>query len=206
VLKESFIGPIVDDHGQWRRRAQPTQWFPDWNHTIDGILPPWRLGNDAYYDPSIASAPPINNVGRWFCAVGVFGPAVGDPERRPQLMLTSSIWAFPDGRYPIALSVERANEPGAGVFYWDPETSFTWGVWHRIEIQLEGRIVTLLLDGRSLVQAPLHESFIGEIGGFHFGAYGGIGGITPPDPVPPEVDFPQGAFCYKANHFVAVRR
>jgi len=45
------------------------------------------------------------------------------------------------------------------------------------------------------------------MGGLHFGAYGGLFGdnLTPGEPYPEE-DFPQGAFCYKTNHFVAVRR
>jgi len=120
-------------------------------------------------------------------------------------MFSVNIWSYPDGRYPIALKIV-SYPPGNDKFYWDDNTTFIFGQKHRIEAQLVDRTISVFLDQRLLLQAPIDDDYIGELGGFHFGAYGSWPWSSSDVPLPPGVDFPEGAFCYKANHFVAVRR
>lgn len=206
VLREIFTGPPTYRPGGMYRRAQPGKSYY-WEGRRDAYVHfPWKLGNTVYYDQSMA--PALFNDGqdlRWLNAIGGFGPVRSDPAGEPKHMFSVDIWALPDGRYPIALKIV-SYPPGNDQFYWDENKVFTFGEIHRIEVQLVDRIISVFLDQRLLHQAPIDDDFLGELGGFHFGAYGGFDWPSESEPVPPGVDFPEGAFCYKANHFVAVRR
>jgi hypothetical protein len=206
ALKETFTGPPTYRPGGYYRRAQPGKSYY-WEGRIGAYInPPWKLGNTAYYNSSIA--PALFNNGqdlRWLNAIGGFGPIQSDPGGEPKHMFSVDIWVPSDGRYPLALKIV-SYPPGDDKFYWDPDKVITFGEKHRIETQLVNRTLSVFLDGSLLHEAPIDDDFTGELGGFHFGAYGGWPWPSESEPLPPGVDFPEGAFCYKANHFLAVRR
>jgi hypothetical protein len=205
ALKEVFTGPPIYSPGEYNRRAAPGMWFHDGEHTVKVIPPPWKIGHDAWYDPGMAPAY-INETRdkiRWLNLISGFGPLVGDQDRRPTLMFTFGV-VIHEG-VPIC-DFSLVNPSGPSEYHWNAENVFTFSEKHRIEAQLVGRNLSVFLDGRLQYEGLINEAFIGELGGFHFGAYGGFPWPDAGVPIPPGVDFPEGAFCYKANHFLAVRR
>lgn len=209
ALKETFTGPPVYNPGEYNRRAQLGKSFPDGEHTVNGIAPPWKIGNDVWYDQSMAPAY-INERGeiRWLNLISGFGPVQSDSTEQPKHMFSVDVWApLPNGRFPLVLKV-CSYPPGNDRFYWNKNTTITFDEPHGIAAQLVGRTISVLLDGRLLpsLQGLIDGEFTGNLGGFHFGAYGGFPWPDAGVPIPPGVDFPEGAFCYKANHFLAIRR